>query len=112
MNYEEFNELEKLDNEYTKFMKGFRFPDGQTFYIEPTFYTQLKTLKEIYPNEFPKVVEQMKKLVIERKKIIFVMDYEHPFIEIPDFKYLEITDVTNPIHVYYEDKSRGSDYGD
>lgn len=112
MNYEEFSDIQELNNQYTKFIKGFSFPNGESFYIEPTFYTQLMTLQQIYPNDFPCVIEQMKKMVLERKHIIFVMDYEHPFIEIPGFKYLEIDDVTNPIHVYYEDKSRGSDYGD
>ena len=33
-------------------------------------------------------------------------------LEKEGFIYLEITDVTDPLHIYVEDKSRGSDYGD
>lgn len=112
MNYEEFNELTPLQDEHTRYIRGFAFPSGEKFYIEPTFYTQLMIFKEIQPENFDKVIRQLKKTAFERKNVIFVNDFEHPFIEIPGFKYLEFTDVSDPINVYFEDKSRGSDYGD
>lgn len=112
MNYEEFEDLKPIEDRYTKFMKGFSFESGEQFYIEPTFYTQLMIFKEIQPENFEKVLAQLRKTVLERKKVIFVNDFENPFIEIEGFKLLEFTDVTNPIQVYFEDKSRGSDYGD
>ena len=110
MNYEEFSDLEELSE--SKFIKCFSFKSGEKFYIEPAFYTQLMSLKEIYPNEFPKVIDQMKKVACEKKIVSFVYDYENPFFPVEGSIYLEITDVTDPIHVFYEDKSRGSDYGD
>ena len=110
MNYEEFKEFDEIKD--SKFIKGFSLKTGEKFYIEPAFYTQLMSLKEIYPNEFPKVINQLIKTVKEKKLVSFVYDYENPFLPIEGSIYLEITDVTDPIKVFYEDKSRGSDYGD
>ncbi len=110
MNYEEFSELEEIFD--CKFVKGFRFPSGEKFYIEPAFYTQLMYLNQILPNEFPKVIKEMKRQALDKKLVSFVYDFENPFFPIEGSIYLEITDITNPIHVFYEDKSRGSDYGD
>ena len=110
MNYEEFSELEEIFD--CKFVKGFRFPNGGKFYIEPAFYTQLMYLNQILPNEFPKVIKEMKRQALDKKLVSFVYDFENPFFPIEGSIYLEITDITNPIHVFYEDKSRGSDYGD
>ena len=112
MNYEEFSDLKEVALNETKLIKCFELPTHERFFVEPPFYTQLMTLKEIYPDDFPKVIEHMKKLAKERKYVGFVYDFENPFVHIDGFKYLEITDVTDPIHVFYEDKSRGSDYGD
>ena len=110
MNYEEFKDLEEIFD--SNFVKGFRFPTGERFYIEPAFYTQLMYLEQIQPNDFPKVIAEMKRQALGKKLISFVYDYENPFFPVEGSIYYEITDVTNPIHVFYEDKSRGSDYGD
>ena len=110
MNYEEFKEFEEIFD--CNFVKGFRFPTGEKFYIEPAFYTQLMYLEQILPNDFPKVIEEMKRVALEKKIVSFVYDFENPFFPVENSIYLEITDITNPIHVFYEDKSRGSDYGD
>lgn len=110
MNYEEFCDFEDISE--SKFVKCFRLKSGEKFYIEPAFYTQLMSLKEIYPNDFPKVIAQMKKVVEQKKLVSFVYDYENPFLPVEGSVYLEITDITDPIKVFYEDKSRGSDYGD
>lgn len=112
MNYEEFSEFNEVLLGNTSLVKSFSLKDGESFFIEPSFYSQLMSLKEIYPNDFSKVIEQMIKLVKERKHVGFVYDFEHPFLQLDGFIYLEITDVTDPIQVYFEDKSRGSDYGD
>jgi len=112
MNYEEFSELEEIKNSSTSLVKFFKFDTGETFFIEPPFYTQLMSLKEIYPLEFPKVLSQIKNLVKQRKYVGFVYDFENPFIQIDGYIYLEISDVTDSVKVFYEDKSRGSDYGD
>ena len=110
MNYEEFKDLEEIFE--SKFVKCFRFPNGERFYIEPAFYTQLMYLEQIQPNDFPKVIAEMKRQTLNKKLISFVYDYENPFFTVEGSIYYEITDITNPIHVFFEDKSRGSDYGD
>lgn len=112
MNYEEFSELKEIKNPTTDLVKFFQFDSGETFFIEPPFYTQLMGLKEIYPNEFQKVIDQIKNIAKQRKYVGFVYDFEHPFIQVDGYIYLEFGDVTDSVKVFYEDKSRGSDYGD
>lgn len=110
MNYEEFSDLKEISE--SKFVKCFAFETGEKFYIEPAFYTQLMYLNQINPVEFPKVIAEMKRQTLQKKLISFVYDFENPFYPVDGSIYLEITDITDPIHVFYEDKSRGSDYGD
>ena len=110
MNYEEFKDLEELFE--SKFVKCFRFPTGEKFYIEPAFYTQLMYLNQINLKDFPKVIEEMRRQVLAKKLVSFVYDFENPFFPVDGSIYLEITDITDPIKVFFEDKSRGSDYGD
>ena len=110
MNYEEFSHLEEIFD--SKFVKGFRYKNGETFYIEPAFYTQLMSIKEIYPNDFNNVLKEMERQTLENKLVSFVYDFENPFYPIDKCVYREIKDVTDRIRFFYEDKSRGSDYGD
>lgn len=110
VNYEEFKDLKEVSE--SNFVKCFEYESGERFYIEPAFYTQLMYLKQVYPNEFPKVLDEMKRQVLNKKLVSFVYDFENPFFPVEKSIYFEITDITDPIHVYFEDKSRGSDYGD
>lgn len=109
MNYEEFKEFkETSDNNFVK-----RFTKGKaSFYIEPAFYTQLMGLKERYPENFDKVIKEMKRQVEKNKLIAFVYDYENPFLDYGKAILREFVDITDACKVFYEDKSRGSDYGD
>ena len=50
--------------------------------------------------------------MLANKKVVFTANYESPLTEAEGYIYLEITDVTDPLKIYAEDKSRGSDYGD
>ena len=53
------------------------------------------------------------KIVKKNKKVVFTGNFEFPQTETDeDYIILEITDVTDPLKIYVEDKSRGSDYGD
>lgn len=40
------------------------------------------------------------------------MDYEVPLTHAENYIYQEITDITDSLGIFVEDKSRGSDYGD
>ena len=46
------------------------------------------------------------------KKVIFIGDFETNTFEKDGYIILEITDITDPLQIFVEDKSRGSDYGD
>lgn len=109
MNYEEFSNYKEItDNKFIK-----KFTNGtNSFYIEPAFYTQLMGLKDRLPNEFKKVIEEINKIVNSNKLVAFVYDYENPFLDYKDAILREFVDVTDSCKVFYEDKSRGSDYGD
>ena len=110
MNYEEFvNYKEVTDN---KFVKKFVADNGNTFYLEPAFYTQMMGLFERYPNEKGKFMNKIHELVKNNKSIAFVYDFENPFLDYGDSVLREFVDVTDACKIFYEDKSRGSDYGD
>ncbi len=108
--YSEWSNLKEINDQ--KLIKGFEYETGERFYIEAGFYTQMKGLKSRYPEEYSKVLAQMEKVCKSNKKVVFCVDFENPFLNLDDYIYLEITDVTDPIKVFFEDKSRGSDYGD
>lgn len=109
MNYEEFSKFQEVtDNKFVK-----KFADkSSSFYIEPAFYTQLMGLKERLPEEFDKVIKTMLDIVEKNKLVAFVYDYENPFLDYKDAVLREFVDITDQAKVFYEDKSRGSDYGD
>ena len=110
MNYEEFNKYKDITD--NKFVKKFQASNGNTFYIEPAFYTQLLGLEERYPENYKIVVEEIYRQIEKHKFLAFVYDYENPFLDYKDAILREFTDITDAVKVFYEDKSRGSDYGD
>ena len=48
----------------------------------------------------------------KNEKVVFVGNFEYPQTEVEGYIFLEVTDVTDPLQIFVEDKSRGSDYGD
>lgn len=110
MNYEEFKKYKEISD--NKFVKKFESLKGGEFYIEPAFYTQMMGLFERYPEEKEKFMEQMDKLIENNKHIAFVYDFENPFLNYGEAVLREFVDVTDACKIFYEDKSRGSDYGD
>ena len=112
INYPEFSHLRIVEDKQNHFSTLFSYEDGSLFYIEPVFYTQLLGFKQRYPNEFPLILKQMEIIVKKNRLVVFTGDFESSPTEAEGAIYLEITDITNPLHIYVEDKSRGSDYGD
>ena len=112
MKYVEWNDLEIKKDKDNPLMDMYCFNDGSTFFIEPAFYTQLTFLKNIHEDRYHEIIEEMNRVVKKNKHVIFTHDYEHPFVIKDDYILLEITDITDPLQIYVEDKSRGSDYGD
>ena len=110
MNYEEFKNYKEITD--NNFVKKYQTSEGNEFYIEPAFYTQLVGLQDRYPENYEVVVEELHRQIKANKKIAFVYDFENPFLDYGDFILREFTDITDAVKVFYEDKSRGSDYGD
>ena len=110
MNYEEFKKYKEISD--SKFVKKFESKEGNIFYIEPAFYTQMMGLFERYPEQEENFMNQMDKLILNNKQIAFVYDFENPFLDYGGSVLREFVDVTDACKIFYEDKSRGSDYGD
>ena len=113
MIYEEFS-MFKLDiDKNNPFCNRYFMDGGESFYIEPAFYAQLKGFKERHSQEdYQRIINRMIEVVKKNKRVVFVGNFEYPQTEVEDYIFLEITDITDPLKIFVEDKSRGSDYGD
>lgn len=112
MTYEEFKSLKIIPDKENPFSTLFEYPDGARFYMEPIFYSQLRGFKELHPNEYPLIINGLEETVHKNKRVVFTGDYFAPSTNAKGYIYLEITDITDPLNIFVEDKSRGSDYGD
>ena len=110
MNYEEFAKYKEITD--SKFVKKFLTDNSHTFFIEPAFYTQMIGLFERYPEQKENFMNQIDKIVNANKEVAFVYDFENPFLDYGEAILREFVDVTDACKIFYEDKSRGSDYGD
>ena len=72
----------------------------------------LQGFKDHHPDKYPLIVEEILKSVKKNQKVVFTGNYECPLTNVEGFVYLEINDITDPLKIFVEDKSRGSDYGD
>ena len=112
MIFEEFKDLRQELDKNNPFSNLYFYETGESFYVEPAFYTQLRGFKEQHKERFVEILNRIKEIVLANKKVVFTANYESPLTEAEGYIYLEITDVTDPLKIYAEDKSRGSDYGD
>ena len=110
MNYEEFAKYKEITD--SKFVKKFLCENGNVFFIEPAFYTQMMGLFERYPEQKEKFMDQIDKVVTSNKVVALVYDFENPFLDYKEAILREFVDITDACKIFYEDKSRGSDYGD
>lgn len=109
---EEFKDLKNVIDEEYPFIPHYVLDDGSDFYIEPIFYTQLLGFKERHKDKYQLIIDSLLERVRKNKKVIFIGDYESNTFEKDGYIVLEITDITDPLQIFVEDKSRGSDYGD
>ena len=112
MRYPEFEHLNIIEDKHNPFSTLFEYEGGERFYIEPAFYRQLQGFKEHRLEDYPRILKKMEEVVKKNKKVIFTAEFECPQTEAEDYIILEIFDITDPLQIYVEDKSRGSDYGD
>ena len=113
MIYPEFSEFRQEVDKENPFSNLYYLDSGECFYVEPVFYTHLRGFKDLREKEFPRIIERMIEVVKKNKKVIFTGNFECPqTLTSDDFIILEINDITDPLQIFVEDKSRGSDYGD
>ena len=110
--YPEFAHLRKGEDKNNPFCALYYLDNDESFYLEPVFYTQLMGFKDHFADKYPLIIERMLELVKRNKKVVFTGNFENPLTEVDNYIYLEITDVTDALGIFAEDKSRGSDYGD
>ena len=112
MKYEEFKEFKLEKDNSNPFTPHFIIDEETDFYVEPVVFTQMHGFQERHPDKYDLIVSTMIERVKKLKKVIFVGDYENYFTEKDGYIYLELLDITDPLKIFVEDKSRGSDYGD
>ena len=112
MSTELFSEYKLEKDNANPFTPHYIIDEETDFYIEPIVFTQLNGFKERHPDKFDLIVSSLIDRVKRLKKVIFVGDYESYFTEKDGYVYLELLDITDPLKIFVEDKSRGSDYGD
>jgi len=112
MNYPEFNSYRPLQDEKNHLVHLYGDEEGNLFYVEPGFYDGLLGFKEKRAERFDELMKALDETVKQNHRVIFTADFENPWIEREGFIYREIFDLTDPLRIFVEDKSRGSDYGD
>ena len=109
----EFSHLKQIKDDKNPFAYVYQIDDDTIFYIEPVFYNQLKGFEDHYPERVNEIVEAIINTAKKNKHVVYVGTFEFPQTEVDDsYIFLEITDITDPLKIFVEDKSRGSDYGD
>jgi hypothetical protein len=112
MTYPEFGQYKSFVDPENPLCNAYSDQKGHVFYVEPSFYYGLCGYKEKRADRFAEIMAQIEQAIKTNPKTVFVGDYEHPFVKKDGFVYLEIQDIADPLRIYVEDKSRGSDYGD
>lgn len=102
----------KIDDPENPYSECYVDAEGNMFYLEPVFLLKLSSLKNMRPERYDEVVAEMKRLVKKNRKVVFIGDDEEEITKTDSAVFLTIQDVCNPLKVFVEDKSRGSDYGD
>ena len=112
MSYEEFKDFQLVYEKDEPFIPHFIIDKENDFYLEPLVYTQLQGFKERHKDQYQRIIDAMIERVRRNHKVYFISDYESYFDPKEGYIYLEIQDITDPLKIFVEDKSRGSDYGD
>ena len=112
MLYPEFCKYKSFVDPQNPLVNAYENKAGDRFYIEPGFYMGLQGFAEKRAKDLPTIMAALDTTVKTHHHVVFAADYENPFIEKEGYVYKEISDLTDPLGIFVEDKSRGSDYGD
>lgn len=105
-------DLRKVMDPRYPLIQRYQYEDGSIFYIEPVFYTKLLRFAERTPDRFQDILNEMERIVKKNKRVVFTGDFDMPYVDVEDYVYREINDITNTLRIFVSDISRGSDYGD
>ena len=112
MIYEAFSNYNEFKDNANPLVHAYKDEEGNTFYVEPGFYEGLMGFKEKRAEDYDRIMAEIDRLIKLHHKVIFTADFENPWVHKEDYIYKEIFDITDPLRIFVEDKSRGSDYGD
>lgn len=111
MEYPEFSKYQKVVDPKT-LVNGYQDEEGNIFYVEPAFYYNLHGFKDKRVEAYEPILAKMEEIVKQFHHVIFTGNFEAPMYEKEGYIYKEIEDISDALGFFFEDKSRGSDYGD
>ncbi len=112
MIYVEFNKYEAYKDKAHPLTNAYKNDVGDTFYVEPGFYTGLMGYRDKAYERLPLILEKIDEFVRKNHNVVFTADFENPMVDLEGYIYCEIEDITNPLGLTWIDDSRPSDYGD
>lgn len=85
-----------------------------TFYIEPIFMRKLELYEELHGRNknYNKMIQVMQDVVSKNNIVVFTNDIDNSISKVEGAIFIEFRDITDLAHVFINDISRGSDYGD
>lgn len=86
--------------------------EGNSFFVEPGFYTALAGYKDKKFEAVDPILKKMDELIKQNHKTVFTADFENPMVNKDGYIYVEMEDITDPLHLTWRDDNRPSDYGD
>ena len=111
MEYPEFSKYQKVVDPKT-LVNGYQDEEGNIFYVEPAFYYNLHGFKDKRAEAYEPILAKMEEIVKQFHHVVFTGNFEAPMYEKEGYIYKEIEDISDALGFFFEDKSRGSDYGD
>lgn len=112
MVYPEFGKYKKIIDPIQPLCNAYEDEKGHRVYVEPGFYDGMLGFKEKRHEDYERILDAIYDCVEENPCVILTADFENPWIHKEGYIYREILDFTDPLGIFVEDKSRGSDYGD
>ena len=94
MTYEAFIKYKEYVDPENHLVHAYEDEEGNRFYVEPGFYEGLMGFKEKRSERFDELMDAIDSCIKKNHKVILTADF------------------TDPLAIFVEDKSRGSDYGD
>lgn len=110
--YPEWNNLKEEFDSKNPYSAKYVYPNGDIFYVEPIYYYKLKSFESHFENKLVDILNEMERVVHKYRLVVFINDEDEEISDVEGATYLTIQDICNPLQIFVEDKSRGSDYGD